>query len=111
MLWSVCARASRPAYLCGTLCDRHRAAGETLQTGAGWAEFAPTDGIIGSDRLIRIASARDPEQAMPIKGAFTGPPGVGINSIDDVQVRTVDPAPVPDSSTTSAPVKVIAPAA
>ncbi|MBN9088936.1 MAG: transglutaminase family protein [Reyranella sp.] len=83
---------------------------EVYLPGAGWVEFDPTNGIVGSDRLIRVAVARDPEQAMPIKGSFTGPPGVGIESIVDVQVRTLLPvaAPAPRSE---APAKVIKPAA
>jgi len=65
---------------------------EVYLPGAGWVEFDPTHGIVGSDRLIRVAVARDPEQAMPISGSFVGPGGVGIQSIVDVAVRTVDPA-------------------
>jgi transglutaminase-like putative cysteine protease len=68
---------------------------EVYLPGAGWMEFDPTNGIIGSDRLIRVAVARDPEQAMPIKGAFTGTAGVAINSIIEVQVRTLEPAAPP----------------
>jgi len=66
---------------------------EVYLPGAGWIEFDPTNGIIGSDRLIRIAVARDPEQAMPIKGSFTGTAGVAIEALVDVQVRRVEPAP------------------
>jgi transglutaminase-like putative cysteine protease len=66
---------------------------EVYLPGAGWIEFDPTNGIIGSDRLIRVAVARDPEQAMPIKGSFTGTAGVAIEALVDVQVRTVEPAP------------------
>ncbi len=65
---------------------------EAYLPGAGWMEFDPTNGIVGSDRLIRIAVARDPEQAMPIKGSFTGTPGVAINAIVEVSVHTLDPA-------------------
>src|SRR5436190_5673981 len=65
---------------------------EVYLPGAGWVEFDPTHGIVGSDRLIRVAVARDPEQAMPISGSFVGPGGVGIQSIVDVAVRTVDSA-------------------
>jgi transglutaminase-like putative cysteine protease len=64
---------------------------EAYLPGAGWMEFDPTNGIVGSDRLIRIAVARDPEQAMPIKGSFVGAAGVGINAIVDVAVQTLDP--------------------
>ncbi|HSI00256.1 MAG TPA: transglutaminase family protein [Reyranella sp.] len=66
---------------------------EVYLPGAGWIEFDPTNGIIGSDRLIRIAVARDPEQAMPIKGSFTGTAGVAIEALVDVHVRTIEPAP------------------
>jgi transglutaminase-like putative cysteine protease len=65
---------------------------EAYLPGAGWMEFDPTNGIVGSDRLIRVAVARDPEQAMPIKGSFVGAPGVAINAIVDVSVRTLDAA-------------------
>ena len=69
---------------------------EVYLPGAGWVEFDPTNGIIGSDRLIRVAVARDSEQAMPIKGSFVGAPGACVNTIVDVQVRTLSPAkPVP----------------
>ena len=65
---------------------------EVYLPGAGWMEFDPTNGIVGSDRLIRVAVARDPEQAMPIKGSFTGTAGVAINAIVDVSVHALDPA-------------------
>ena len=66
-------------------------------------EFDPTNGIVGSDRLIRIAVARDPEQAMPIKGSFVGAAGVAINTIVDVAVRTLDPD---DESAPDAPAAI-----
>ena len=34
--------------------------------GAGWAEFDPTNGIVGNHGLIWVAVARDPRQAIPI---------------------------------------------
>lgn len=69
---------------------------EVYLPGAGWMEFDPTNGIVGTDRLIRVAVARDSEQAMPIKGSFMGPPGACVNTVVDVQVRTLSPAkPVP----------------
>ncbi len=54
---------------------------EVYLPGAGWVEFDPTNGIVGSERLIRVAVGRDPEQAMPIKGTFTGSPEVTVNAI------------------------------
>jgi transglutaminase-like putative cysteine protease len=40
--------------------------------GAGWVEFDPTNGIVGSRDLIRVGVARDPRQAKPLSGSFTG---------------------------------------
>jgi transglutaminase-like putative cysteine protease len=62
---------------------------EVYLPGASWVEFDPTNGIIGSERLIRVGVARDLEQAMPIRGSFTGPAGVSVESLIDVQVRTL----------------------
>lgn len=42
--------------------------------GAGWVEFDPTNGIVGGSNLIRVAVARDPSQAIPVKGTFVGNP-------------------------------------
>lgn len=63
---------------------------EVYLPGAGWVEFDPTNGIIGSERLIRVAVGRDPEQAMPIKGSFTGPSGTAITAFVDVRVKSLD---------------------
>ena len=40
--------------------------------GAGWVEFDPTNGIVGNRDLIRVAVARDPRQAVPLSGTFSG---------------------------------------
>jgi transglutaminase-like putative cysteine protease len=66
---------------------------EVYLPGAGWVEFDPTNGVVGTERLIRVAVGRDPEQAMPIKGSFVGAANLGINNIVDVQVRTLAAAP------------------
>jgi transglutaminase-like putative cysteine protease len=39
---------------------------------AGWIEFDPTNGIIGTRDLIRVAVARDPRQAIPLHGTYMG---------------------------------------
>jgi transglutaminase-like putative cysteine protease len=39
---------------------------------AGWIEFDPTNGIVGSRDLIRVAVARDPRQAIPLHGVYLG---------------------------------------
>jgi transglutaminase-like putative cysteine protease len=40
--------------------------------GAGWVEFDPTNGSQGGFNLVPIAVAREPEQAVPVSGSFTG---------------------------------------
>ena len=40
--------------------------------GAGWVEFDPTNGIVGSRDLIRVGVARDPRHAKPVSGSFIG---------------------------------------
>jgi transglutaminase-like putative cysteine protease len=40
--------------------------------GAGWVEFDPTNGIVGSRDLIRVAVTRDPAQAVPLSGSYHG---------------------------------------
>jgi transglutaminase-like putative cysteine protease len=42
--------------------------------GAGWIEFDPTNALIGGENLIRVAVVRDPSQALPIRGTFSGMP-------------------------------------
>jgi len=71
---------------------------EAYLPGAGWVEFDPTNGIIGTERLIRVAVGRDPEQAMPIKGTFTGAADVTTTATVDVQVRTLTAAPASASA-------------
>jgi transglutaminase-like putative cysteine protease len=69
---------------------------EVYLPGGGWIQFDPTNGLEMVGELIRVAVARDPEQAMPIKGSFTGPPGACINTITEVKVRAI-----PSSGTVS----------
>jgi transglutaminase-like putative cysteine protease len=38
--------------------------------GAGWVEFDPTNRIIASRNLIRVATTRTPAQALPVSGTF-----------------------------------------
>jgi transglutaminase-like putative cysteine protease len=48
---------------------------------AGWIEFDPTNGIVGTRDLVRVAVARDPRQAIPLHGTYMGPADafVGMN--------------------------------
>ena len=40
--------------------------------GSGWVEFDPTNGIVGNRDLIRVAVARNPDQAIPLSGVYWG---------------------------------------
>ena len=40
--------------------------------GAGWVEFDPTNGLVAGRNLIRICTARTPDQAMPVTGGYVG---------------------------------------
>ncbi len=40
--------------------------------GAGWVEFDPTNDIVGTRDLIRVCVVRDPQQAVPLWGSWTG---------------------------------------
>jgi transglutaminase-like putative cysteine protease len=45
---------------------------EVYLPGAGWIEYDPTDVLIGGETLIRVAVTRDPSQAIPISGSYSG---------------------------------------
>ncbi len=45
---------------------------EVYLPGAGWIEYDPTDVLIAGENLIRVAVTRDPSQAIPISGSYTG---------------------------------------
>ena len=54
--------------------------------GAGWMEFDPTNGMVGSHDLIRVAIARHPSQAVPLSGSWTGFPSDSLGLTVDVSV-------------------------
>src|SRR6266436_4743419 len=54
---------------------------------AGWIEFDPTNGIVGTRDLIRVAVARDPRQAVPLYGVYIGP-GDAFEAMD-VNIKVV----------------------
>lgn len=73
--------------------------------GSGWVEFDPTNGIVGSLGLIRVAVVRDIYQAVPISGTWNGFPGSFVDmdvSVDidvDPDASEALPAPTPDRET------------
>jgi transglutaminase-like putative cysteine protease len=42
--------------------------------GPGWVDFDPSSGIVGHRDLVRVAVVRDPRQAIPLHGTWTGFP-------------------------------------
>ncbi len=59
---------------------------EVFIPGAGWIDFDPTNGIVGSRDLIRVASVRDPVQAVPLAGTWTGFPADSLSMTVSVHV-------------------------
>ena len=49
--------------------------------GPGWVDFDPSNGIVGNRDLVRVAVVRDPCQAIPLHGTWTGFPSdyLGMN--------------------------------
>ncbi len=60
--------------------------------GSGWIEFDPTNGIVGNRGLIRVAVARDPDQAKPLTGSWRGIKDSQIDMDVDVRIKHVDVA-------------------
>jgi len=58
----------------------------------GWAEFDPTNGLVGNRDLIRVAVVRDPAQASPLSGTWTGAPSDYLGMDVEVQVTVEAPA-------------------
>ncbi|MBV8972462.1 MAG: transglutaminase family protein [Sphingomonadaceae bacterium] len=59
--------------------------------GSGWVEYDPTNGIVGSHGLIRVAVARDPYQAVPLSGTWTGLPGSCVGMDVTVTIAVEEP--------------------
>ncbi len=58
--------------------------------GAGWVEYDPTNGIVGNRDLIRVAVVRDPRQAAPLSGTWTGFPADCLGMTVEVRVVAED---------------------
>lgn len=58
--------------------------------GAGWVEFDPTNALIAGENLIRVAVTRDPTQAVPIGGTFSGEGAEFVGMEVDVTVKAED---------------------
>ena len=56
---------------------------------AGWIEFDPTNGIVGTRDLVRVAVARDPRQAIPLHGAYLGSPDAFVGMEVSINVVSV----------------------
>lgn len=73
---------------------------EVYLPGAGWIAFDPTNALVGTDHLVRVAVVRDPRQASPIAGTFSGSPSAFLSM--DVAVfvssRPAPPWPEPEIS-------------
>ncbi len=59
---------------------------EVYLPGCGWTEYDPTNGIVGSRDLIRVASVRDWHQAVPLAGTWTGFPADSLGMSVSVKV-------------------------
>ncbi len=54
--------------------------------GPGWIDFDPANGIVGNRDLVRVAVVRDPRQAIPLHGTWTGCPSDYLGMNVDVAV-------------------------
>lgn len=60
--------------------------------GAGWVDFDPTNGLVGNRDLVRVAVTRDPRQALPLHGTYTGFPADNLGMDVEVSVTETSPA-------------------
>ena len=57
---------------------------------AGWIEFDPTNGIVGTKDLVQVAVARDPRQAIPLHGTYLGSADAYVGMEVSINVVSVD---------------------
>jgi transglutaminase-like putative cysteine protease len=58
--------------------------------GPGWVDFDPASGIVGNRDLVRVAVVRDPRQAIPLHGTWTGFPSDNLGMTVDVSVTAAE---------------------
>jgi transglutaminase-like putative cysteine protease len=61
--------------------------------GSGWVDFDPTNGIVGSAGLVRVAVTRDPSRAAPLTGSWSGFPNSALGMTVHIEVRLDEPEP------------------
>jgi transglutaminase-like putative cysteine protease len=75
-------------YVSGYLCSEDAESGQVQQShawpeahlpGAGWVEFDPTNNRLVDERYVRIAVGRDYNDVPPVRGAYAGPSGNGLD--------------------------------
>lgn len=59
--------------------------------GAGWVEYDPTNGLIAGRNLIRVCTAREPQQATPLSGGYLGRPEDFLSMSVNVEVMVGEP--------------------
>jgi transglutaminase-like putative cysteine protease len=72
---------------------------EVYLPGAGWIEYDPTDVLIAGENLIRVAVTRDPSQAIPITGSYTGSAADFLGMTVEVMVTAEQQATPSDAPT------------
>ena len=61
--------------------------------GPGWVDFDPASGIVGNRGLVRVAVVRDPRQAIPLHGTWTGFPSDNLGMTVEVNVTARSAGP------------------
>lgn len=64
---------------------------QTYLPGAGWIDIDPTNAILGNEGLIRVAVAREPSEALPLYGSFSGFPSDNLGMDVTVKVALEPP--------------------
>jgi transglutaminase-like putative cysteine protease len=58
--------------------------------GPGWVDFDPASGIVGNRDLVRVAVVREPRQAIPLQGTWTGFPSDNLGMTVEVNVTDAE---------------------